>query len=133
MFCSVLMYSKMECFENWSSFILKLRNIKKLSCQNLIKLRLKKRERINKLVEEYVRYWTLNSMTKISWSGLFLYSRSSHSRSSIKKLFLKIGQYSLENICAGVKSAQLFSSEYCEIFRNTYFEENLQTAASILL
>ena len=24
----------------------------------------------------------------------------------------------------------MFSSEYCEIFKNTYFEEHLQTAAS---
>ena len=25
---------------------------------------------------------------------------------------------------------QVFSCEYCEIFKNTYFEEHLQTAAS---
>ena len=38
-------YSKMECFENWSSFLVTLRNIKKLFWQNLIKLIfLKKRE-----------------------------------------------------------------------------------------
>ena len=40
-------------------------------------------------------------------------------RCSIKKLFSKISQYSQENNC-----------EYCEIFKNTYFEEYLQTAAS---
>ena len=28
---------------------------------------------------------------------------------------------------------QKFSWEYCEIFKNTYFEENLQTAASTYL
>ena len=28
---------------------------------------------------------------------------------------------------------QVLSCEYCEIFRNTYFEEHLQTAASVLL
>ena len=28
---------------------------------------------------------------------------------------------------------QVFSCEYCEIFMNTYFEEHLQTAASVLL
>ena len=28
---------------------------------------------------------------------------------------------------------QVFSSEYCEIFKNTYFEEHLRTAASVLL
>ena len=27
--------------------------------------------------------------------------------------------------------AQVFSCEYCEIFKNTYFEEHLWTAASI--
>ena len=26
----------------------------------------------------------------------------------------------------------VFSSEYCEIFKNTYFEEHLQTAISVL-
>ena len=28
---------------------------------------------------------------------------------------------------------QVFSFEYCEIFKNTYFEEHLQTAAFVLL
>ena len=28
---------------------------------------------------------------------------------------------------------QVFSSEYCEIFKNTYFEKQLQTAASVNL
>ena len=28
---------------------------------------------------------------------------------------------------------QMFSSEYCEIFKNTYFEEHLLTAASDFL
>ena len=27
-------------------------------------------------------------------------------------------------------ATQVFSFEYCEIFKNTYFEEHLQTAAS---
>ena len=31
------------------------------------------------------------------------------------------------------RPAQVFSCEYCEIFKNTYFEEHLQMAASILL
>ena len=29
------------------------------------------RERVKKLVEGYVRYWTLNSMTKNVWSVIF--------------------------------------------------------------
>ena len=28
---------------------------------------------------------------------------------------------------------EVFSCEYCEIFKNTYFEEHLQTAASVFL
>ena len=36
---------------------------------------------------------------------------------------------SLSNKVAGLKTF-MFSCEYCEIFRNTYFEEHLQTAAS---
>ena len=65
----------------------------------------------------------------------------------LKKLFLKISQNSQENTCARVsflincKSeacnfirketlALMFSGEFCEIFKNTYFEEHLQTTAS---
>ena len=58
--------------------------------------------------------------------------RSSHRKCSIKKLFLKTGQYSLENTCVGVKPTQVFSCEYCEIFRDRSFEENLRTAVSLL-
>ena len=73
-------------------------------------------------------------------------SRSSHQRCSIKKLFLKISQYcqespvlgSLFNKVAGLKACnfieetptQVVFCEYCEIFKNTYFEEHLQMAAS---
>ena len=54
-------------------------------------------------------------------------------------LFLKTLQYSQENICVGVPSGatllkkaltQVFSYEYCEIFKNIYFEEHLRTADS---
>ena len=53
----------------------------------------------------------------------------------MKKLFLKITQYSQENTC-GVffqqkeVATQVFSCEYCKIFKKTYFEEHLRTAAS---
>ena len=61
-----------------------------------------------------------------------------------KKLFLKNSQYSQENTSVGdfnsststrirlqkETSTQAFSFEYCEIFKNTYFEEHLRTAAS---
>ena len=58
----------------------------------------------------------------------------------MKKLFLKILQYSQENTCVGgLRSETLlknrfleivFSCEYCQIFKNIYFEEHLQTVAS---
>ena len=55
-----------------------------------------------------------------------------------KKLFLKVLQHPQENTCVGVaflKSCRLqhrcFSCEYCEILKNTYFEEHLRTAASV--
>ena len=69
-------------------------------------------------------------------------------RCFIKKLFLIISQYSQENTCVGVSflincllikglqlysketPAQVFSWEYCQIFKNNYFEEHLWTAAS---
>ena len=41
---------------------------------------------------------------------------------------------SLFQYCNVIKKetlAQVFSSEFCEIFKSTYFEENLQTTASI--
>ena len=70
--------------------------------------------------------------------------RSSHQRCSIKKLFEKISKYSQENSFVRVSSkvaglqcyqketpAQLSSCVYCEIFKNTYFEERLRMATSV--
>ena len=62
--------------------------------------------------------------------------RNSHRKCSVKKVLLKISQYSQEN---KFRSATLLkrdfnkgaSCEYCEIFKNTYFEELLQTAAFV--
>ena len=45
----------------------------------------------------------------------------------IKKLFLKLSQYSQENACVGV-SFLIKMQAYrpaCEIFKNSYFEEHL--------
>ena len=70
--------------------------------------------------------------------------RSSQQRCSLKKLLWKISQYSqktsvlesLFNKVAGLQAKetpnQVFSREYCEIFNCSYFEEYLQTAASVL-
>ena len=49
---------------------------------------------------------------------LYQTEKISHWRFPIKTLFLKVLQYSREILC--------------EIFKNTYFEEHLCTAASIL-
>ena len=66
-----------------------------------------------------------------------------------KKVFLKISQNSQENTCARVSFliklqasacnfitketlAQVFSCEFCEFSKSTYFEEHLLTAASVL-
>ena len=70
--------------------------------------------------------------------------RSSHQRYSIKKALLKSFAMSPgKHLCWSpflimlqlemqVESpTQVFSCEYCEIFKNTYFEEHLRTAASV--
>ena len=64
--------------------------------------------------------------------------RSNHRRYSIKKLFSKNLQYSQENTRAEVSFlikilTQVFSCEYCQIFKNTYFEEHLRKTASDML
>ena len=68
-------------------------------------------------------------------------------KSSTRKLFLKISQYSQKNTCVGISfliKIQAFREpallkrdltkgvfcEHGEIFKNTYFEEHLRTAAS---
>ena len=73
--------------------------------------------------------------------------RSSHRRCYIKKVFLEILQNSQENTCARASFliklkasscnfikketlAQMFFCEFCEISKNTFFEEHLLAAAS---
>ena len=63
-------------------------------------------------------------------------------RCSVKNVFIKISQYSHENTCVGVTlqafriatlletPTQMFSCEYCKIFKDTYFKEHLRTTAS---
>ena len=48
-------------------------------------------------------------------------------------MFLKILQILHENTCAIKKEtlAQVFSFDFCEIFKNTFFTEHLRTTASI--
>ena len=70
--------------------------------------------------------------------------RSSHRRCSVKKGALNDFRYihrktpvlELENTCNFIKKetpTQVFSCEYCEIFKNTYFEERLRTAGSVIV
>ena len=59
----------------------------------------------------------------------------------LKKVFLKISQNSQENTCARVRAAtllkktvaQVFSCEFCEIFKSTFFTEYIWAPASKLL
>ena len=64
-------------------------------------------------------------------------------RSSRPVVFLKISQTSQENTCVGIfnfiekespahSPTQVFSCEYCEILKNTYFEEDMRTAVSVI-
>ena len=50
-------------------------------------------------------------------------------------MFLEISQYSQESTCAMVSFlietlAQVFSCEFCKIFKNSFFTEHLRTTAS---
>ena len=45
-------------------------------------------------------------------------------------MFLKISQNSQENTCTRVSLAQVFSCEFCKIFKNTFFTEHFRVTAS---
>ena len=56
-----------------------------------------------------------------------------------EKMFLEISQISQENTCARVyffykkeTLAQVFSGEFCEISKNTFFTEHLWATASVI-
>ena len=51
---------------------------------------------------------------------------------SIKTVFLKILPLGLQ-LYYKETPTQVFSCEYCEISWNTYFEEHLRTAASVMV
>ena len=66
-------------------------------------------------------------------------SRSSHQRCSVKKMLLKIYKISHKNTCVGVflnfikkRLQHRYFRVKCANFKNTYFEEYLQTTASAL-
>ena len=90
------------------------------------------------------------SLSKVLWKPLFIeHLRASESKmfceistGSVlwKKLLLKLSQYSQEKLLLQSLASrpatllkktptQVFSCEYCKIFKNIYFEEHLPTAA----
>ena len=64
--------------------------------------------------------------------------RSSHRRYSVKKVFLEISQNSQENTCVRdsfliklqASLAQVFSCEFCEVSKNSFFTEHIWATAS---
>ena len=70
-----------------------------------------------------------------NWAISFWDLVKEFTRWSIKKLLLKISQYSQENTYVGtsfnkVAGLQVFSCEYCEIFKNSFFTEHLRETTS---
>ena len=61
-------------------------------------------------------------------------------RGSVKSVFLEFSQNSQENTCACARETllkkrlwhQVFSCEFCEISKNTFFSEHFRTTASVL-
>ena len=49
----------------------------------------------------------------------------------LKSLFNKVAGLKACNFIKKDTSTQVFSSEYCEIFKKSYFQEHLRTAASV--
>ena len=62
--------------------------------------------------------------------------RSSHQRYSVKKGVLEnFAKFTGKQLCWSLlviklQASQVFCCEFCDIFKKTYFEENMQTAAS---
>ena len=91
-------------------------------------------------------FWNLKEMIKSKADekgdkAVYKTTRSSHQMCSLKNVFLKISQNSQENNCdkdcflikLQATLAQVFSYEFCEIFKNTFFTEQLWTTAFKLL
>ena len=88
---------------------------------------------------------------KIFMNSFFIeHFRSSHQRCSIKKLLLKISQsVTGKHLCSSLfliklqtfrpstllkeTPIQVFSFEYCEIFKGIYFEDHVQTSGCFCL
>ena len=83
---------------------------------------------------------TINSYFIHQWSLLSLQKQPLEV--FYKKMFLKISQNPQENSCGrasflnkvagwALQLVQMFSCEFCEIFKNTFFTEHLWTTASV--
>ena len=87
---------------------------------------------INKTLQRSASTYTPTLNTKMNRISYIVRSRSSHQRCSIKKVFLRISQNA--EACNFIKKealAQVFSCEFCEIFKNTFFTEHLRTTTSL--
>ena len=65
----------------------------------------------------------------------YVKSRTCHRRCSIKKAVLKnVEIFTVKQLCSSLRDtqAQVFSCQYCDIFKNTYFGEHLRTAALVI-
>ena len=84
-------------------------------------------------------------LTFVGWNFTWWIStsyKSSHRRCSVKKVFLEIWRNIQENTCVKVSFfnnfikketlAQMFSCQFCEISKNTFFTEHLWTTASVV-
>ena len=66
-------------------------------------------------------WWNSKQNESLCWK--------SRPKDSLKKMFWEISQNSSENICAG-SSFLVFSCQFCEICKNTFFAEHHRTTAS---
>ena len=96
---------------------------------------------------QYLTNKIMKSKSKMKWKmdGLKWMTqsidRSSYLRCSVKKVFLEISQNSQENTCARASTcnfvkivtlAQVFSCEFCNISKNTFFYRTVLESASTL-
>ena len=85
------------------------------------------KEAVKMKLEQFFLKWYLRSF----WSVLAC-DKSSRSQCSSKKVFLKITQYSQEKTGVGKETpTQVFSWEYYENFKNSFFHRTHPVSASV--
>ena len=85
---------------------------------------------VNMELHFFLKVWNTRNFKMTVSSVPF---RSSHWRCSIKKVVLKNFTYFTGGHLLNESPTQVFSSEICEIFKKTDFEEHLRTTASVSL